>query len=1507
MLKKIYIILFCLLIGSPCFSSETILVPTPYVNGVNIITGQILDETQEDSYHYYHAGHHDVAGISLQLSNNDWRIGRVKSQKKAPSELGDSYELASFIYNDGCTEVFDSKNHKTAYRYTKNQLLESIEQYQIAPKGHDLYRKECFYWDSANPPRLICRTLENAQGEIQEGFQVEYNQKNQIIKQTIIGNLSGTFNDPFTNLEDAIESYSIYYEYSSEHPELVSRQSEDNNTYILYGYNSAKQCISKMKGSGNEIASRCFYVYDDHGFLTRTIVDDGSGNEAEDLSGVTVRNIIDIQLSTSKEAYGQPLITESKYLNLETHEEVLLEKTVCSYSTQGKLVQQDFYDAEGCLRYSIRMNYDEKGQLISTSDSRGEKASLPTEYIPAPRYDADKQKECCTDKYGNETQTLYDDFGRKTKTIFPAILDPYDHPFQPSTSVEYDICDRIIKAIDGNGHTTSTEYNVRGNPIHLSYPGDIHESFTYYLDGTLKTHIDKEQNKIYYERDPFGRVLKIEKTSPSGKNLETLSYTYKNSSIASISTHGASIHYQYDHAGRQIGLQQETKDGIRHTEYTYDSSGQKNQTKCWFGPHENDYVAKIEEKDAWQQTVGIRFQNAQGQIQKKITSKNGSEEALYHTEERYATNERGQWVRQQETVDIYGSRQLITYDAMGHPEKAVQVSLTGAVLSEIHYRYDANGNKILERHLIKNSSGNQSIYAIAWTYDEQNRITSLQEGINSPNLKCTRYTYHSNGLTETMQKPDGNIIRYTYDERKLLIGMTSSDGSVHYSYGYDEQGRLISIQDLVHSNTIQRSYNAFDELTAEKVNEFTFVNEYDLAGRRTKFILPDGSGVNYCYQGSLLQAVQRLDSSNKMIYQHLYQYHPESGHLIKSQLAGEAGTLNYQHDAMDRIKEISSTHWSETIPDGGMDLYGHMTALSFKDPKGTFLHHFSYTDDHQISSEVGHFNNQFQYDSLRNRIGCNNEKWNINSLNQLISTSSTEYEYDLNGNLISKKIEGQTFNYQYDALNRLRRIEKKNEIALDYTYDPFCRRLSQTLYFWNDQQEEWSQAETEYFLYDGDKEIGKINGDNKICELRILGLGKGAEIGSAISLELYGKTYAPIHDHLGSVRCLIDIHQGSVSEFYRYSAYGLEEIYDAHGNNLAQSALLNPWRFSSKRIDHDTGLIFFGKRYYDPSAGRWVTPDPLDFFDGPNLYAYVGNNPVSQYDLYGLFSIRSIWDYAVHAIYKIWGHLEKNAKHSQNKFFNELRLPKEARIAIDKSCHAFFGKTFMRLLGHQKHEETAVGSYGQGELNDKVRITFIHGILTNHELLIENLEIISRSHGGTNVHYVFRPTDGWTWDIGRCALIKLGHNLGYVSPYAHLLASLWKKLIKEMGEDGTIIHYAHSIGGSDTDRARYLLSPEEQKMIRVITIGSATMIRNQGFQSVINYVSKNDGVGWLDPQGHFRNVFDPSTNVVWKGQMFHRWPWSIPTTDHLLSEKTYRNVLISLGEKFLNEFLPSQT
>jgi RHS repeat-associated protein len=80
--------------------------------------------------------------------------------------------------------------------------------------------------------------------------------------------------------------------------------------------------------------------------------------------------------------------------------------------------------------------------------------------------------------------------------------------------------------------------------------------------------------------------------------------------------------------------------------------------------------------------------------------------------------------------------------------------------------------------------------------------------------------------------------------------------------------------------------------------------------------------------------------------------------------------------------------------------------------------------------------------------------------------------------------------------------------------------------------------------------------------------------------------------------------------------------YDPYGGVTAQSgsyAAANPVRFSTKYWDDETGLGYWGYRYYNPALGRWISRDPLGEHDDVGLYRYVKNSATTAVDPFGLF------------------------------------------------------------------------------------------------------------------------------------------------------------------------------------------------------------------------------------------------------------------------------------------------
>lgn len=220
---------------------------------------------------------------------------------------------------------------------------------------------------------------------------------------------------------------------------------------------------------------------------------------------------------------------------------------------------------------------------------------------------------------------------------------------------------------------------------------------------------------------------------------------------------------------------------------------------------------------------------------------------------------------------------------------------------------------------------------------------------------------------------------------------------------------------------------------------------------------------------------------------------------------------------------------------------------------------------------------------------------------------------------------------------------------------------------------------------------------------------------------------------------------------------------------------------------------------------------------------------------------------------------------------------------------------FFSLVSGNHIGVTESGTFYGKKTHEKIRITFINGMLNTKKDLLKTVQWISESHGDVNIHYIFRPTEGWAWDVLKSSMVKLG----IVSTEAYALAHTWKKLIAEMGGiegGGTIVHYAHSIGGTNTYIAKSLMTPEELKLIQVITFGSATIIPSKDFQSVLNYISVRDGVALFDITEHIQAFFNEQSHVLYVGTC-----WGIPLADHFLFD-SYRIPLENYGKAFAQRY-----
>jgi RHS repeat-associated protein len=240
----------------------------------------------------------------------------------------------------------------------------------------------------------------------------------------------------------------------------------------------------------------------------------------------------------------------------------------------------------------------------------------------------------------------------------------------------------------------------------------------------------------------------------------------------------------------------------------------------------------------------------------------------------------------------------------------------------------------------------------------------------------------------------------------------------------------------------------------------------------------------------------------------------------------------------------------------------------------------------------------YEYDPVGNRVRSFLSATHAHDrAGRLLEDDQFRYTYDANGNLTTKtaKVSGAVTTYRWDALNRLIRIELPDGTSAAYRYDGFGRRIEKNV----------NGVITRY-VYDGFDILLEYDGANQ----PVARYGHGPRMDQPLVLQRDGESLFYHADHLGSVRLLSDA-SGAAVNTYRYDSYG-------RGEGFAET-VANPFTYTGREFDAESGLYYYRARYYDPEIGRFISEDPLGLLSGdPNLYAYVLGNPLNHKDPLGM-------------------------------------------------------------------------------------------------------------------------------------------------------------------------------------------------------------------------------------------------------------------------------------------------
>jgi RHS repeat-associated protein len=715
------------------------------------------------------------------------------------------------------------------------------------------------------------------------------------------------------------------------------------------------------------------------------------------------------------------------------------------------------------------------------------------------------------------------------------------------------------------------------------------------------TITDVRTGTITNTLDALGRTLTRTTPAPApGQNPQTTQTDYDNRGRLwrVIEPDGGVVVTTYHPTGE---LKRKVGNRTYPVDYTYDYSGRMRTQKTWQDFNNNSGAAVT----TW------NYDSQRGFMTSKRYADNKGPDYEYTLTGKLAKRTWARGVETDYTYDDAGDLMgvnysdstpdvIYTYDRVGRKVTVAQGSQDAVTL-----HYTAAGQLAAEQH----TSGLLSGITVTNAYD----------GL----LRRTHLTVLTNGGTVYQAL-------YGYDAASRML--TVSDGTNNATYGYVTNSSMVAEIAFKQNSTLRmttiKQYDLLNRLTNISSTTASFTNSfaylYNDANQRTKVTREDGSYWNYGYDDlGQVTSGKRYWADNTPVAGQQYEYKfDEIGNRKETRSGGDefGGSLRRSTYTVNSLNQYTN----RTLP-GGADVVGTANASA----KVTVNNQPTYRKGEYFRAEV-RLNNQGQavYTGITNRAvlndGGNPDIVTTNSGKLFLPQTPEEFEHDDDGNLTD---DGR-WTYTWDGENRLIQMEAKSGAVsagtakqkLEFTYDDQWRRIQKKVSDWNGSS--YTPMSTNRFVYDGWNLVTTLTStilyQSFLWGKDISGSERGAGgIGGLLAVQdtVTSTVNFTALDGSGNILALISAASGMQSGRYEYGPFG--EVIGKYGT-LAEG---NVFQFSSKHKDIESGLLYYGYRYYDPSTGRWLSRDPIGENGGENVSAFLNNNPINYSDALGLAAL----------------------------------------------------------------------------------------------------------------------------------------------------------------------------------------------------------------------------------------------------------------------------------------------
>jgi len=776
------------------------------------------------------------------------------------------------------------------------------------------------------------------------------------------------------------------------------------------------------------------------------------------------------------------------------------------------------------------------------------------------------------DPLGNSSVKYFNRLGSTTRSI---------NALGQETTFLFDGLNRLVKTTRPEGNYTELGYDLNNNMLTKTFvakPGsglsNIVLNFTY----------DSTWNKVQTAQDGRGNTTTY--------NWHATNGTLTNIQRPIIGGFTPTVSHTYNARGQILTTTDET--GIV-TQNTYDSGTEKLlSTVVDFGtaPHLN--LTTSFGHDTVGNTTSITDPNGNQTTfiydnQRRLTQK--TEAAPFAYLAQFGYDDSGNLTSLKKQISGMPAWQMYTYGYSATNKKTSETDPLGKVTT-----WTFDGADRLQ------TLTDEQLRQWQYAYDALNRLYTVTDPAS---IVADTRTYTTNGLSYQITDARSKTTIYSYDGFDRLNKRTFHDTTFEQNSSYDANGNVLTYVTRS-GNTVTRTYDVLNRLSTKvPQGQATVTLTYDLAGRVTKMNKPTVSG-----DPSTGDFQFFFDTAGRF-FQEQYPDSKQVTHVLDNNGNRTRTTwpdgyyVTQVFDQLNRLTDIKLNGSGTSAAILAYDELSRRTTLTFSNGCS---HSYSYALNDNLTTLTQNFvgsgkTNSFGYNNVHQLVsdgatdatfvwhpsGSSSTAYGTaDSVNNYPTVGGVGYSYDGNKNLSGDG----TWTFGYDTENHLLTASKSGTSA-SFVYDPKDRQAQKTV----------GSVKTRY-IYSGWRRIADYDGTSGSLQNRYV---YGTSLDEPLITVSSGGTLTFLHhDRLGSIIATTNS-TGVVTNKNLFSAYG--EIASLSGTSFG---------FTGQRYDSETGLYYYKLRYYSPSLGRFLQPDPIGYQDGLNLYSYVNNNTLSETDPMGL-------------------------------------------------------------------------------------------------------------------------------------------------------------------------------------------------------------------------------------------------------------------------------------------------